>query len=307
MMSWPPLPLDAWRPTRDTLHRYSQIVGKVQLALTPRVNHFWNAALQVTARGLATPALRQAGRSCDIELDLVDHRACIRTSDGRDAELDLRPMSVAEFHRELLSMLDSLGFSVEIWDHPVEIPTEAIPFSLDRVHVTYDRDHATRFFQVLAGACEIIEQFRARFIGKCSGVGFYWGTFDLGCARYSGRRAMGPALGSAVEREAFSHELSEVGFWTGDAAFGAPAFYAMHYPAPDGYQAAPVRPSAAFWAAPSRCFVLPYDACRDGDLPAQVLEFFQSTYEAGATRAGWPRAELEREEPVEPLPAAAHH
>lgn len=297
--TWPPLPLDAWRSTRDTLHRFAQIIGKIQLARTPLVNHFWNAALHVTSRGLATSPMHADGGTFDLELDLVQHCLMIRTSDARTEHLDLHPMPVAEFYRELKSALGALGIDVHIWDHPVEIATEAIPFTQDRLHRDYDRDQVERFADVLFGAAEVLEEFRARFIGKSSDVLFYWGTFDLSVARFSGRRAPPAVAGSGIEREAYSHEISEVGFWTGDDKYPAPAFFALQYPAPPGYEAAAVRPAAARWFAPSRCFVLPYEEIRTGDAAAQILEFCQSTYEAGARLAGWDRAELER------APAAA--
>jgi hypothetical protein len=292
--TWPPLPLDAWRATRDTLHRFAQIIGKIQLARTPLVNHFWNAALHVTSRGLSTSALRADGGTFDIELDLVRQCLMIRASDGRSEQIDLRPMTVADFYRDVRSALGMLGIDVHIWDHPVEIASEAIPFTQDRVHRAYDRDYVERFADVLFGAAEVLEEFRGRFTGKCSGVGFYWGTFDLAVARYSGRRAPTDGMSSGIEREAYSHEVSEVGFWPGDDKYPAPAFFALQYPAPPGYEVAAVRPAAAGWFGPSRCFVLPYDAVRSGDAASQILDFCQSTYEAGATLAGWNRAELER-------------
>jgi len=291
---WPSLPLEAWRPTRDTLHRYTQIIGKVQLALTPVVNHFWNVTLRVTARGLATSALSYAGGTFDIELDFVEHQMVVRTSDGKRLTRELRPLAVADFYREFLDALESLGIRVAIWDHPVEIATDAIPFSQDRAHAAYDREYAGRFFRVLSGAATLFEQFRARFIGKCSPVGFYWGTFDLSVARYSGRRVPGAPAKGIMEREGYSHEVSEVGFWPGDTIYGAPAFFALHYPAPEGYTGSLVRPEEARWQGPSHCFVLPYEECRERDLSAKVLEFCQTTYEAGATLAAWDRAELER-------------
>ena len=292
---WPPLPLDAWRATRDTLHRYAQILGKVQLASTPLVNHFWNAALRVSARGLATTTLRHEGRSFDLELDLVEHRLVVRTGDGATAVRELRPRAVAEFYREVVEVLASLGIAVRIWDHPVEIASEAIPFPHDRVHAAYDRAYAERFFRVLSSAAELLEQFRARFTGKCSGVGFYWGTFDVAVARYSGRSVPGPAPGGVIEREAYSHEVSEAGFWTGDAAQPAPAFFSLHAPVPEAFPRAPVAPAGAHWHEPSRCFVLPYEAARASrDPSATILEFCQSAYEAGAELAGWNRVELER-------------
>ncbi|HEX3763934.1 MAG TPA: DUF5996 family protein, partial [Kofleriaceae bacterium] len=211
--AWPSLPLDAWLPTRETLHRYTQILGKIQLALTPMVNHFWNVALRVTARGLATSALRHAGATFDLELDFIEHRLIARTEDGATQARELRPLAVAEFYREVLAMLAALGIRIAIWDHPVEIATDAIPFAKDRMHAAYDREYVARFFRILTEASDVLEQFRARFTGKCSGVGFYWGTFDLSVARYSGRRAPVPPSGGPIEREAFSHEVSEVGFW----------------------------------------------------------------------------------------------
>jgi hypothetical protein len=298
--AWPALPLEAWLPTRETLHRYTQIIGKIQLALTPMVNHFWNVALRVTARGLATSALRHNGRTFDIELDLVEHRLIARTDDGARQTRELRPIAVAEFYREVLAMLGALGVGIAIWDHPVEIPTSPIPFSEDRMHAAYDRDHVARFFRVLTHASNVLEQFRSRFIGKCSGVGFYWGTFDLSVARYSGRRAPAPPSGAppsgAIEHEAYSHEVSEAGFWPGDRNYTAPAFYGLHYPAPDGFTRATVQPPEARWEPASRSFVLPYDACREYEPHAKILAFCQSTYEAGANLAGWNRAELERSE-----------
>jgi hypothetical protein len=292
--TWPALPLEAWRDTRETLHRYTQIIGKVQLALTPVVNHFWNCTLRLTARGLATTLLVYEDRTFDIELDLVAHHVTVRASDGRARTRELGPRSVAEFHRELLTMLDSLDIHVRIWDRPVEIATDAIPFSQDLVHHSYDRTYVERFFSVLARSSEVLEEFRARFVGKCSGVGFYWGTFDLSVARYSGRRAPGTPPSGRIEREAYSHEVSEVGFWPGDSVYGAPAFFALHYPAPEGFEHALVRPATASWFAPSRCFVLPYEAIRELNPAAQILEFCQTTYEAGAALASWNRAELER-------------
>jgi len=285
--SWPPLPLDDWRATRETLHRYTQIIGKVQLALTPVVCHFWNVALHLTARGLMTPALRHDGRTLDIELDFLDHQLRFRTSDGRRLDRALRPLAVADFYRETMAALDELGIHVTIDDRPVELRSERIPLSRDRVHDAYDREATGRFFHVLSNAGQALEVFRSRFLGKSSEVGFYWGTFDLAVSRYSGRRAPDPGGGS-IEREAFSHEVSEVGFWPGDVVFAEPAFYALHYPAPDGYAMATVRPPSARWFEPSHCFVLPYETCRrDADPAAQILDFCQSTYEAGASLAGW--------------------
>jgi hypothetical protein len=291
-LSWPSLPFDAWSPTKETLHRYTQIIGKIQLELTPRVSHFWNVTLHLTAHGLATSALQLGDHTFDIELDLVDHLVVVRTSTGARGTLRLRPLAVADFQRDLFALLASLGIYVSIWDHPVELKTELIPFSDDHLHGAYDRDHVERFFRILTNTAVLLDEFRARFTGKCSGVGFYWGTFDLSVARYSGRPAP-LAEGSLIDREGFSHELSEVGFWPGDAAYPVPAFYALHYPAPDGYATSSILPAHARWEPTLNCFVLPYDRLMN-NLSAAVLDFFQSTYEAGANLAHWDRPALER-------------
>jgi hypothetical protein len=290
--SWPPLPYDAWRDTRETLHRYSQIVGKIQLALTPLVNHFWNVILRITPRGLATPALRFGERTFAIELDLVGHRVVIETADGESRLLELRPLAVAEFYRELFAALDSLAIRPRIWDQPVELRTESIPLSQDHVHAAYDRDAVTRFFRVIASTAEALAEFRSRFLGKASEVGLYWGTFDISVARYNGRRAPEVPTGR-IEAEAFSHELSEAGFWPGDVIYPEPAFFAFHYPAPTGFVEAAVADGAR-WYEPSHCFVLPYESCRDGDVASRALGFWQAAYETGANLAGWNRRELER-------------
>jgi hypothetical protein len=294
----PSLPFEAWQATKETLHRYTQIIGKIQLATTPVVNHFWNVPLRVTSRGIATQSLRYGGRAFDIELDFVDHHVLVRTSTGSHVTIELHPQSVADFNEKLFDVLHSLGIKVHIWDQPVELKTEAIPFSRDHVHADYDRAYVERFHRVLSIASAILEEFRARFTGKCSGVGFYWGTFDLAVARYSGRRIPDARMTNAIEREGYSHEVSEVGFWPGDAVYRAPAFYALHYPAPEAFARTIVRPAEAEWSDVCRSFVLPYEACRGHDLRAKVLEFCQSTYEAGATLAGWNRDELERSEPT---------
>jgi len=291
---WPALEIPRWRETRATLHRYVQIVGKLQLATTPRVSHFWNVALRLTARGLATDALSHDDRTFDVELDFVDHVLVVRSDAGVRRELPLRDCSVADFDAELMDALASIGVRVPIRHEPVEIVSEAIPFREDRIHRVYDREWVTRFWRVLLHTERVLGNFRARFVGKTSPVGFYWGTFDLAAARYSGARAPEPPRGT-IEGEAFSHEVSEAGFWPGDARYDEPAFYAMHAPAPEGYASAHVDPPGAFWHAAMGCFVLPYEVVRTSASPeAALLEFFQSAYVAGATRAKWNRKELER-------------
>ncbi len=294
---WPSLPLEAWRPTRETLHRYAQIIGKIQLALTPRINHFWNVTLHLTSHGLATAAMHLGDRTVDIELDFIEHRVVIRTSDGGREMLELRPLAVADFSRELFAALDRLDVHVEIWDHPVEIRTDAIPFSQDRLHASYDREYAARFFRVLSSTHQVLGQFRARFTGKSTEVLFYWGTFDLSLTHYSGRTvANPPSSGFEFEREAFSHELFEVGFWPGDDRYPAPAFYAMQWPMAEGFPTCGIGPRPAHWQPASSCWVLPYEDCRDSDVSAKLLEFCETAYESSAELAGWNRANLGRRE-----------
>ncbi len=293
--TWPSLEVGAWRETRETLHRYTQIIGKVLLGTTPRVSHFWNVAFKLTAHGLATDAMPHDGRAFDVELDLVDHLVLIRTSDGGRREIELRDRPVAEFDDELMLALEQLGVHVSIWHQPVEILGDAIPFREDKKHHTYDREWVGRFWRVLLATDFVMSDFRARFIGKASPVGFFWGTFDLCAARYSGARAPRPPAG-VIESEAFSHEVSEAGFWPGDSRWDQPAFYAMHAPAPPGFADAKVSPSAAFWCAPLGCFVLPYEEVRRSRSPRNALiAFFESTYAAGATLARWNRSEMERQ------------
>ena len=290
---WPPLQLAAWRDTRETLHRYVQIVGKIQLETTRRLNHFWNVPLALTSCGLSTSAMPYEDRSFEIELNLLNHVVHIRTSDGDERNMPLLPRAVADFYAELMSTLAALGIHVAIWDHPVELVREAIPFPRDRIHSAYDPQWASRFLRVLGHVGDGLNEFRSRFIGKASPVGFYWGTFDLAAARYSGRRAPNPPT-TPIEREAFSHEVSEVGFWPGDDRYGEPAFFALHAPPPDGYSTALVRPKAAFWHAEMGCFLLPYETVRNSPSPrATMLDFFESTYGAGARLAEWSQ-ELDR-------------
>jgi hypothetical protein len=291
MSQWPAIPFDDWCETRETLHRYAQIVGKIQLGLTPRVNHFWNVTLRVTAHGLATTALLYKDMTFDLELDLLHHELVIRTSAGPSRTVPLGDHSVADFYREVFASLDALGIHIHVWDHPVELKSEAIPFHEDRTHAIYDREFAERFFHVLTSASRVLEEFRARFIGKCSGVGFYWGTFDLSVARYNGRRVPHAPTEPVVERESYSHELSEAGFWPGDITHRSPAFFAFHYPQPPGFERAIVRPDGAAWDEAAHCFVLPYDG---GVAAEEILTFCQSTYETGANLATWDREQLER-------------
>ena len=298
--AWPPLPLDEWEDTYATLHRWTQVVGKVRLGAMPWTNHSWHTPLYVTVRGLSTALVPHETRAFEVEFDLVDHRLRVATSDGDRRSFPLRPMSVAAFYRRLLRALDDLGVQTDVWPEPVEIPGPVRPFPDDDDHAAYDADAAHRLWRVLLQSHRVFTAFRARFTGKASPVHFFWGAFDLAVTRFSGRTAPthpggAPHLADWVMEEAYSHEVSSAGFWPG-AGLGEPAFYAYAYPEPDGFRDHPVRPEAARYHGDLGEFVLPYEAVRTAPDPdAALLDFLQSTYEAAADLAGWDRDALERE------------
>lgn len=297
---WPALPLDAWEPTRATLHMWCQIVGKVRLALSPYVNHWWQVPLYVSARGLTTSAIPYRGKVFEVEFDFIGHVLRISVSDGASRTLRLAPKSVAAFHAEFTSALAALGIEVHIWTMPVEIPAP-IAFDKDTVHAAYDPDHAGRFWRALIAITTVLGEFRGGFIGKSSPVHFFWGSFDLAVTRFSGRRAPPMPDADVVTREGYSHEVSSVGWWPGDETTPYPAFYAYAAPEPAGFPLAPVRPPAAFYDREAGQFRLKYDDVRLAASPRRaLLEFCQSTYEAAATLAKWNRTELERPEVVVP-------
>jgi len=247
--AWPPLSLDEWRATYATLHLWTQIVGKTRLTLAPMQNHWWQVALYVTSRGLGTSPVPYRERTFEVDFDFLDHRLIARTSDGATRTLPLVARSVADFYREYLALLRSLDLDVRIRAVPTEI-AEAIPFLDDRAHASYDADAAQRCWRVLVQADRVLKAFRGRFLGKCSPVHFWWGSFDLACTRFSGRRAPPhpggiPNVPDYVTREAYSHECISAGWWPGGGAVAAPAFYAYAYPEPPGCPEAPVRPAAA--------------------------------------------------------------
>ncbi len=298
---WPDLPFNEWKETCATLHMWTQIVGKIRLARTPWVNHSWHVTLYVTPRGLTTSPISDGARTFQIDFDFIDHRVLIETSDGATSTLALGPRSVADFYEELFARLGEMGIDVKINMTPNEV-ADPIPFDKDRVHASYDADYANRFWRALVGVDRVMKTFRARFIGKCSPVHFFWGSFDMAVTRFSGRRAPEhpggvPHLPDWVVREAYSHEVSSAGFWPGSEQVPYPAFYSYAYPEPDGFSAAKVGPEGASYDLQLREFVLPYDAVRRAASPdAALLEFFQSTYEAAADSGGWDRASLERTE-----------
>ena len=296
--SWPDLPSTGWKDTRDTLHLWSQVVGKLCLAAMPWLNHSWHVALHVTARGLRTPLIPLGARDLQVEFDFVDHLLWLRTSDGHVRQVVLKPMAVAAFHAAVLAALSELGVTLRIDKVPNEIP-DAIAFDRDLVHRSYDRDFANRFWRALLRSHELFSYFRTSFLGKASPVHFFWGSFDLAVTRFSGRRAPlhpggVPHLSDAVVREAYSHEVSSAGFWPGGGAIDYPAFYSYAYPAPGGFASAHVRPAQAFFSSELGEFILPYDAVRNAPDPrAALLDFLQDTYAAAAELGKWDRAALE--------------
>lgn len=292
---WPSLPLDSWEDTRATLHMWTQIVGKVRLALTPLVNHWWNVTLYVTARGLTTSIIPYGERSFELRFDFFKHQLVLETSDGSVKALPLEPRSVADFYHEFMSMLRAENINVKIWHMPVEI-TNPIAFDQDRVHASYDPKSVENFWRILVSVDAIFKQFRSRFIGKSSPVHFFWGSFDLAVTRFSGRRAPEREGADAMTREAYSHEVSSVGFWPGTSGMSDAAFYSYAAPEPNGFKQARVQPNAAAYNPSLGEFLLPYEDVRKSESPSSaLLQFCQSTYDAASNLGKWDRLALERE------------
>lgn len=292
LIAWPELPLSAWQPTYDTLHMWTQIVGHIRMALTPLVNHWWNVPLYVSARGLTTSLIPYQRRAFEIRFDFIAHKLVVETCEGAVKTMDLAPRTVADFYRELMSHLRALNIDVKIHSRPDEV-ANPIPFAKDEIHKSYDAGYAHTFWRILVSADAVLKDFRARFTGKCSPVHFFWGSFDLAVTRFSGRPA--PARPDPISREAYSQEVSSAGFWPGGGAIKGPAFYSYMAPEPDGFKSSPVRPSRAFYSGELSEFLLMYDDMRTAASPeAELMEFLQTTYEAGANLAQWDRAALER-------------
>ena len=295
---WPALPFEGWRETCATLHMWTQVVGKVRLAQAPHLNHWWQVPLYVTSRGLTTSPVPYGQRTFQIDFDFHSHHLRIETHDGGAREMALTPRTVADFYGEFDSLMKGLGLEVKIWTTPVEVP-DPIPFEKDETHRSYDPEYANRFWRALVQSERVFQQFRAGFVGKCSPVHFFWGSFDLAVTRFSGRRAPEhpgtPGVADSITREAYSHEVSSAGFWPGGPALPEPIFYSYAYPEPGGFNAARVGPASAYYNTDFKEFVLPYEAVRTSDGPdAALLEFLQTTYEAAADHANWDRAALER-------------
>jgi Family of unknown function (DUF5996) len=291
--AWPELRLEAWKDTYATLHMWTQIVGKVRLALSPRINHWWEVALYVNAVGLTTSAIPYKQLVFEIQFNFLEHKLTIAICDGQQRVLQLRAQSVAAFYAEFMSALHSLGIDVHIWPMPVEVPNP-IRFDRDTEHASYDPEYAQRFWRILTLVDPVFKEFRGRFVGKHSPIHFFWGSFDLASTRFSGRRAPERKDADPITREAYSHEVISAGFWPGGGDVKGAAFYAYAAPEPAGFKTAQVRPGKAFYS-PLGEFLLMYDDVRQSTEPEKLLmEFLQSTYEAGANLGNWPRAELER-------------
>jgi hypothetical protein len=298
MGSWPELPYAAWRDTCTTLQLWTQIIGKIRLALTPWLNHSWHVALYVSAHGLTTSPIACGPRLFEIEFDFIRHMLDIELSDGSSRHIPLQPRSVADFHALVMAALAQLGIEVRIRQLPCEI-AGAIPFGSDHVHGAYDPAFAQRFWHVLIQVDRVFKQFRSGFLGKASPVHFFWGSFDLAVSRFSGRKAppmtrATPGVASEVMREAYSHEESSAGFWPGGGGLDHAAFYSYAYPAPSGFSEFAVQPRAAAFSEALGEFLLPYDAVRSAPDPdAALLAFLNSTYQAAADCGHWDRAALE--------------
>jgi hypothetical protein len=300
---WPALPLASWRDTCETIHMWTQIIGKIRLKLSPPVNHWWHVPLYVTSRGLTTSPIPSGSRTFDATFDFIDHLLILQTSDGVTERLPLQPQSVANFYHEVMAAFRRLVIPVRIWTMPSEVPAP-IRFEQDQQHHAYDAEYAHRFWRALLSTDEILKEFRTGFIGKASPVHFFWGGFDLAATRFSGRRAPERPGADLITREGYSHEVSSCGLWFGSGSLTGPAFYSYAAPEPEGFRQAAIRPAAAFYSTEFSNFLLLYDDLRRAADPrATLLEFLQSTYDAAATLGRWDREALER---PNPLLAARH-
>ena len=299
---WAPLPFAEWKDTAITLHMWTQIVGKIRLTLSPWTNHSWHVTLYVTSRGLTTSPIPHGTSTFEIRFDFIDHELRILKSDGAVRVFKLRPQPVAKFYREVMNALAEMKLPVTINTTPNEIENP-VPFDQDEEHRSYDPEYANRFWRVLVQSDRVFKEFRSRFCGKCSPVHFFWGSFDLAVTRFSGRPAPPhpggvPHLPDEITREAYSQEVSSLGFWPGNAAAPTPVFYSYAYPEPPGFAEAKIQPDAAFYEVKLREFILPYDAVRTAEKPDEVLlEFAQSTYDAASKLGKWDRDALEEVKP----------
>ncbi|MDJ0942326.1 MAG: DUF5996 family protein [Kiloniellales bacterium] len=307
---WPEIPFEPWKESCATLHLWTQIVGKYRLARTPWVNHSWHATLYLTPRGLTTSEIPDGTRAVQVDFDFIDHALIVSASDGAQQRIELQPMAVADFHARFRDALEAIGANASFHSAPNEV-ANPIPFARDREHAAYDADAVQRFWRALLRIDRVFKHFRTGFLGKCSPVHLFWGSFDLAVTRFSGRTAPPhpggiPALPDEITREAYSHEVSSAGFWPGGGPIDDPAFYAYAYPTPEGFAEAAVGPKDAVFDRDLGEFLLPYDAVRGAaDPEAVLLEFLQTTYAAAADLAGWDRSALETELGRPGVPRAA--
>ena len=291
---WPELPFEAWKETCATLHMWTQIVGKVRMVLSPSINHWWHVTLYVNARGLTTSLIPYKQRSFEVQFDFLDHNLLILTDDGSNKLLPLMSRSVAAFYDEFMAALHTLGIDVTINTLPAEV-TNPIRCDVDDVHASYDEEYAQRFWRILVQTERVMQQFRSDFLGKNSPIHFFWGSFDLAVTRFSGRRAPERPEADAMTREGYSHEVISCGFWPGNEASPEPVFYAYSAPEPPGLKEASILPNAAFYSSEMKEFFLRYEDVRTSTTPElDLLNFFQSTYDACATLGNWDRHNLER-------------
>ena len=292
---WPPLAYEKWKDTYLTLHMWTQIVGKIELKLNPLVNHWWETALLVTPRGLTTYPIYYQNRCFEIEFNFFEHLLKISVSDGTNRSMSLYSLSVSEFYHELMRLLAELGISIKINTMPQEI-SNPIPFPEDKVHRTYQRDYVRNLHKILLQADRLMKEFRGGFIGKSSPVHFFWGSFDMAVTRFSGHKVDKISATDSINKEAYSHEVISVGFWPGSMNILEPAFYAYCAPEPAGFKDnKDIRPKEAFYNGPTKGYVLKYEDVRRSNEPDKmVLDFFESTYDAGASLAQWDRKSLER-------------
>ncbi len=292
--SWPALPFHAWKETCETLHMWTQIVGKVRLALSPPINHWWHVPLYINARGLTTSLIPYNQHSFEVQFDFLDHNLLILIDDGTNKILPLMPRSVATFYDEFMTALHTLGIDVTINTLPSEVKNP-IRCDVDDVHASYDKEYAYRFWRILVQTERVMEQFRSGFLGKNSPIHFFWGSFDLAVTRFSGRRAPERPDADAITQEGYSHEVISCGFWPGNEAAPEPVFYAYSAPEPPGLKDATILPNSAFYSSEMKQFLLRYEDIRTSTTPElDLLNFFQSTYDAGATLGNWDRQNLER-------------
>lgn len=289
---WPSLPFKEWQDTAGTLHMWTQVIGKIRLAQSPWINHSWHVTLYITPRGLTTGTIPHGQQAFSIDFDFVDHRLIIRSTKSDDVVLLLEPQDTADFYNNVMQSLEKIGLPVTINVYPNEVE-DPIPFPDDRIHSSYDKEAANRWWRILQQSARVFEEFRARFYGKTSPVHFFWGSFDLAVTRFSGREAPDhpgglPNMPLWVAQEAYSHEVSSAGFWPGGEAFPEPFFYSYAYPTPNGFNAATVLPDDAYWSSDLGEFLLPLDAVRNATSPDKALmEFLQSTYCAAADLGNW--------------------